>query len=107
MSGAVRRMKMKSTIGYSRAIQEFNRIRFQAAIHSLVARLGGPPQDLLALNEVRRRLGAQAQRSLGLREIPLNSIVGSLGRQTYFNRQFLPPKDDHPPPSPPVPIPYH
>jgi hypothetical protein len=84
---------MKSTIGYSRAIQEFNRIRFQAAIQSLVARLGGPPQDLLSLNEVRRRLGAQAQRSLGLREIPLNAIVGSLGRHTDFNRQFLPRKD--------------
>jgi hypothetical protein len=86
-------MKMKSTIGYSQAIQEFNRIRFQAAMQSLLARLGGTPQKLLSLVEVRRRLGSQAQRSLGLREIPLNKIVGSLGRQTDFNRQFLPRKD--------------
>lgn len=75
---------------YSSALSDFRRARRRAAMQELLARLGGRSQRLLSFEEVRRSLGVHAQSSRGLQEIPLNAIVGSVGRYEDFNRQFLP-----------------
>ena len=45
---------------------------------------------LLAFDEVRRGIHAQAQRDGGLREVEIDQIVGSVGRYRDFDRAFLP-----------------
>src|SRR5690606_37393764 len=56
------------------------------------ARLGGrgAAEDLLRFEDVRKMLGEVSQLPRGLQEIPLDAIVGSVGRYEDFNRQFLP-----------------
>ena len=46
--------------------------------------------DLLPLDEARRRLRIVGQSYLGVREIPVERIVGSLDRSSDFDRDFKP-----------------
>ncbi len=72
------------------AINDFHRARRKAAIQQVTARLKGESLDLVAYEEIRQRLKASSQRDKGLQDIPIDSIVGSVGRYTDFNRHFLP-----------------
>ncbi len=78
---------------YTTAINEFHRARNQAQLRVLLARLSGKPTDLLDFEEVRKRLKAQGMIEKGLRQVPIDSIVGSLGRYHDFTRDFLPKRD--------------
>lgn len=76
---------------YSSAMNDFKRARGRAALRKLLARLGGSREDdLLRFDDVRKMLGGVSQLPRGLHEIPLDAIVGSVGRYEDFNRQFLP-----------------
>jgi nucleotide-binding universal stress UspA family protein len=75
---------------YAIAIQDFREARQQAALERIAARLTGRSAELLAFDDVRRMLKAQGQESRGLQEIPLDAIVGSVGRYVDFTRSFLP-----------------
>lgn len=46
--------------------------------------------ELLPFDEVRKRLPFSGQHYLGLRQIPVDEIVGSVGRYQDFDRAFLP-----------------
>jgi hypothetical protein len=46
--------------------------------------------DLLALDEIRRRLRIVSQSYLGVRPIPVAGIIGSLDRNADFDRDFRP-----------------
>ncbi len=83
----------QSLESYSAAINEFNRARNQAQLRVLLARLRGESTELLDFEEVRKRLKAQGMVERGLKQIPLDSIVGSLGRYHDFTRDFLPKRD--------------
>lgn len=72
------------------AIQQFHRARRQAAIESIMARLSGQKSDLLSYEEVVGKLGVSGQSSLGVQQIPVTAIVGSVGRYEDFSRTFLP-----------------
>jgi nucleotide-binding universal stress UspA family protein len=76
------------------AIGDFRRARFQAKVEQVLARLSGRSAELLEYEEVRRRLRATSQVSRGLRNIPLDAIVGSVGRASDYTRRFLPRQDD-------------
>lgn len=52
-----------------------------------------PDDGLLPLEEVQDRLGLFAQHYGGLHAIPVESIVGSIGRSDEFDRDFLPKTD--------------
>lgn len=69
---------------------QFHRARRRAAVESLLARISGQPIDLLSFNEVVDKLGITGQSALGVRQIPLEAIVGSVGRYQDFTRTFLP-----------------
>jgi len=58
-----------------------------------MARLTGRSVDLLSYEEIRQKLKARSSVARGLKEIPLDSIVGSVGRYTDFTRSFLPRRD--------------
>ena len=77
----------------SPAIQDFHRARNQAKLQQIVARLTGKPSDLLSYEEVRRKLKARASGTRTLKTIPLDAIVGSVGRYNDFTRTFLPRQD--------------
>jgi nucleotide-binding universal stress UspA family protein len=58
-----------------------------------MARLTGRSTDLLAYDEVREKLKAKRVGERRLEEIPLDAIVGSVGRYHDFTRSFLPRQD--------------
>jgi nucleotide-binding universal stress UspA family protein len=74
----------------SSAIMDFHRARNQAVLKEMLARFTGKSTELLSYEEVRQKLKAQESSHRGLRDIPLDSIVGSVGRYTDFTRDFLP-----------------
>lgn len=81
---------MDNMHNYSSALNDFRRARRRAATQELLARLGGRSEDLLSFEEARRAVGTAAQLPRGLQEIPVDAIVGSVGRYEDFTRDFLP-----------------
>lgn len=73
-----------------RAIQEFRKARRTADLKALLARLTGKTEDLLVFDEVRKTLDLTHPQREELKDIPLDSIVGSVNRYHDFNRQFYP-----------------
>lgn len=72
------------------AINDFQRARRKANLQQVMSRLTGKSADLLSYEDVRRKLKAKKQIDLGLQDIPINKIVGSVGRYKDFTRTFLP-----------------
>ncbi|MEM7118317.1 MAG: hypothetical protein AAF614_38165 [Chloroflexota bacterium] len=75
------------------AIDDFRQARRQARLEAFLSGWGGKSADLLPYEEVRRLLRAYQQTERGLQEIPLDAIVGSVGRYRDFTRTFLPKTD--------------
>jgi nucleotide-binding universal stress UspA family protein len=77
--------------GFSLARQDFQRARQRASLQEVLSRFTGKSADLLSFEEVRDKLHAIGTGvSRGVRNIPLDSIVGSVGRYSDFSRTFLP-----------------
>ena len=72
------------------AIVDFHQARRQANWQAVLARLTGKSADLLSYEDVRRQLRATQSSAQKLEDIPLDAIVGSVGRYTDFTRTFLP-----------------
>ena len=79
---------MASTL--ASAVEDFHRARLRAKLEGIVARLTGRSAELLSYEEVRRSLRARERHGEHLEDIPLNAIVGSVGRYRDFTRSFLP-----------------
>jgi len=75
------------------AVLDFRRARRQASMEQIMARLTGRSAALLSYEEVRQKLKAKSMGKWGLEEIPLDAIVGSVGRYADFTRSFLPRQD--------------
>jgi hypothetical protein len=74
---------------------DFTRARHRSLVRRMGARLRGDPssaRSLLHFEEVRKALGVSNKVRLGLRVVPLERIVGSVGRHRDFDRTFLPAK---------------
>jgi nucleotide-binding universal stress UspA family protein len=78
---------------YTTAVGDFKRARERAALQEILARLTGKSTELLSYEDVRHKLRARGVASRGLRDIPLDAIVGSVGRYHDFTRNFLPKQD--------------
>ena len=76
------------------ARDDFRRARAQAVREQIRHRLRGESSELLSYDDVREQLRANASTYRGLHDIPLDAIVGSVGRYTDFTRSFLPRSDD-------------
>lgn len=74
----------------SEASQDFDRAVAKGFWRRVIKRLKGETNELLPFNEVRERFPLQGQHYVGLRTIPINYIVGSVGRYNDFDRAFLP-----------------
>jgi hypothetical protein len=76
--------------------RDFSRARRKAFLRKVGAYLRRDPgsNQLLSFDEVKGALGAISQVYLGMREVPVSKIVGSVGRHRDFDRAFLPSKPD-------------
>jgi hypothetical protein len=75
------------------AQSDFSRARRRRALQQLTGRLRREPSDvnvILPFEEVVAALGRRGERRLGLRTIPLDSIVGTVDRSREFDRSFNP-----------------
>src|SRR3954468_2840084 len=72
---------------------DFSRARRRQALPRLARRLRGEPDDvnvILPFDEVVEALGWRGEKRIGLRVIPLDSIVGTVDRSRDFDRRFRP-----------------
>src|SRR5512141_1668928 len=75
---------------FQMAIRDFQSARQRAAVQEILARLTGKSNQLLSYDDVAEKLQLRARTERGIQHIPLNAIVGSVGRNTDFTRTFLP-----------------
>lgn len=73
-----------------RSRQRFDRARRSAMFRDILAVVSGESDDLLPFEEVRLQLRTRGEIRRGLQLIPLDKIVGSVGRYRDFTRAFLP-----------------
>src|SRR5690554_3800182 len=80
---------------HASAAHDFHRARRRAALRTVLGRLLGATDDrLLSYEEVRRGLRAVEGHGATLQDVPLDAIVGSVGRYQDFTREFLPLVDE-------------
>ena len=72
------------------ARQRFEQARRRASLAQVSARLTGEDIQLLPFEAIRMQLQQQNPYYRGLVEVPLDAIVGSVGRYKTFTRKFLP-----------------
>lgn len=78
------------------AMDDFRRARNRADLKDMLGRLRGESTQLLSFDEARRKLKLRGFLERGLQEVPLDAIVGSVGRYTDFTRDFLPRQEINP-----------
>ena len=79
-----------TSVSFLSAVHDFWRARRQAGMEEVMARLTGKSADLLSYEEVRKKLKVGPGGVRTLKDIPLDAIVGSVGRYHDFTRSFLP-----------------
>lgn len=77
---------------YIKALDDYRTARRRAEVEELLARITGTAENisLLSYDEVRQQLLAVEKSPQRLAEIPLDAIVGSVGRYHDFTRKYLP-----------------
>lgn len=71
-------------------LQDFRRARARSFLRHVWGMLSGRDTRLLAWDEVRDKLGLRGLIRRGIRTIPVDQIVGSVGRYGDFDNAFLP-----------------
>jgi hypothetical protein len=71
---------------------DFDRARRRAFFGRVAARLRRECSRLLAFDEIREGHLAYNRRGLGLRDVEVSKVVGSMGRHEDFDRTFMPTK---------------
>ena len=72
------------------AIEEFRSARLQANLERIRAALTGKSADLLSYDDLRENIRAIETNQRILKDIPLDAIIGSVGRYQGFTRKFFP-----------------
>ena len=75
------------------SLRDFDSARRKAFIQRILALVTRESLDLLPFEQVREQLQLRDQYFRGLHEVPLDQIVGSVGRYQDFTRTFLPRTD--------------
>src|ERR1044071_5982279 len=81
---------MSSNFEFHAAIQDFQSARQRAGMEEVLARISGKSNELLSYDEVAQKLRLRARSDAGIQSIPIDAIVGSVGRYSDFTRTFLP-----------------
>jgi len=72
------------------ARDDYNQAKRQATLRRIWAQVTGQNNNLIPFEDLRRTLGLINQRYRGVQPVPLDKIIGSLGRSHDFDRVFLP-----------------
>src|SRR5512147_1618593 len=75
---------------YHLAIHDFQSAHLRAKLQGVLARVTGRSNELLSYEDVASKLKLQGRSDKGIRSIPVDAIIGSVGRYTDFTRTFLP-----------------
>ena len=75
---------------YREGVNKFMSVRNKAFWRELLDTFRGRHQELMNFDEVRSRLHLHEEHYEGLRDVPLDQIVGSVGRYKDFTASFLP-----------------
>ena len=75
---------------HQESLRNFDRSRRKAFVQRILAFFTHQSLDLLSFEQVREQLRLRDRHYRGLQEVPLNQIVGSVGRYQDFTRTFLP-----------------
>src|SRR5512143_4001778 len=81
---------MNRNPNYHLALQDFQSLRLRAKLQGVLARITGRSNELLSYEEIASKLKLQGRSDRGFQTIPVDAIVGSVGRYTDFTRTFLP-----------------
>jgi hypothetical protein len=71
-------------------ISKFQGARMRAFWQEMISHLRGKSTELLSFEDIRARLRLREESYKGLQDVPLDQIVGSVGRYRDFNSNFLP-----------------
>ena len=71
-------------------MQDWQEARRDAFVQQVLTAFTRRPSDLLPFEEVRRKLRLYNVHYLGLQNVPLDQIIGSVGRYQDFSRTFFP-----------------
>lgn len=83
----------KDIVTYRKALEDFKRARGKAAMQRFWAGVKGESLDLLQFDEISAKLHAVNKSGKVLESVPLSKIIGSVGRTSDFDRNFLPLSD--------------
>ncbi len=72
------------------AREDFERAHRRAFVSALIATLKREPNWLLSFEDVKQQLPIRGQHYVGMRQVLISQIVGSVDRYHDFNRAFLP-----------------
>jgi hypothetical protein len=86
-------MTMKPELGNLRENEDFVQARMRAFWHQVLSLVTGRPNRLLSWDDTHDKLGMSGNRYRGLQNVPVDKIIGSVGRYQDFDRAFLPAKD--------------
>jgi len=75
---------------YSEGINVFQNARRQAFIQEMMGLLRGQSAELLSFDDIKARLRLREESYKGLQNVPVDKIVGSVGRYRDFTSSFLP-----------------
>ena len=70
----------KNMVEYTKALDDFMKARRRAELHHLWSVIAGKSKELLAYDEISKKVHATGLSSKGFQEIPIASIVGSVNR---------------------------
>jgi nucleotide-binding universal stress UspA family protein len=75
---------------HNSAREDFRQARRQAALQQIWANIRGQSSKLLAFDQISQVLEVGEVEEAGIQEIPLDAIIGSVGRYEDYTRSFLP-----------------
>lgn len=75
---------------YIEGVNKFQGARSRAFMQEMLSLLRGKSAELLSFDDVRARLRLREESYRGLQDIPLDKVVGSVGRYKEFTQTFLP-----------------
>jgi hypothetical protein len=75
---------------YQKGLAAFGKAKRIAFFQEIIGHVRGKPTQLLSFEDIRARLRLHVENYRGIQDVPLEQIVGSVGRYHEFTRHFLP-----------------
>ena len=75
---------------YIEGVNKFQNVRGRAFWEEILSLITRQQNELMNFDEVRSRLHLHEEHYLGIQDVPLDQIVGSVGRYRDFTATFLP-----------------